>query len=135
MRSSNSVWALALVSAASLVGWAGPARGAAKIDEKLAASLGQEVVQAAHPTAQAIALLKHKEATKDARLVLSVKMKYHGKVTSAKYTADVTIILDPSKEPPRVVDVHYKDDNKIPASKKGLKDVGGRLAKRLPKKL
>jgi hypothetical protein len=106
MRSSSGVWALTLLGAASLVCWAGPT-GAKKVDEKLAETLGREVVQAAHPTAQNIALLDHKEATKDGRLVLSLKMKYYGKVTSAKYTANVTVILDPSKEPPRVVDVNY----------------------------
>jgi len=133
MRSSSSVWAVALVSAASLTCWAGPPR-ATKIDEKLADKLGREVVQAAHPTAKDVALLDHKEATKDGRQVLSIKMKYYGKVTSAKYTANVTIILDPTREPPRVVDVDYKDDNQIPASKKRLKDVSGRLEKLLPKK-
>jgi len=133
MRSSSGVWALALLGAGSLVCWAGPT-GAKKVDAKLAETLGREVVQAAHPTAQNVALLDHKEATKDGRLVLSTKMKYYGKVTSAKYTANVTIILDPTREPPRVVDVDYKDDNQIPASKKRLKDVSGRLEKLLPKK-
>ena len=52
----------------------------------------------------------------DGRLVLSIRMKYYGKVTSAKYTSDVTITIDPTKEPPRVVDVAYKDDNTVPAS-------------------
>ena len=134
MRGSNGVWAVALVSAVSLACWASPAR-AAKIDEKLATSLGQEVVQAAHPSAKDVSLLDYKEATKDGRLVLSIKMKYYGKVTSAKYTANVTITVDPGKEPPKVVDVDYKDDNRVPASKKGLKEVNDRLQKHLPKKL
>src|SRR3954463_12644748 len=104
MRRSNGVWALALCSATVLACWtAGLAQGANKIDEKLAESLGREVVAAAHPSAQNISLLDYKETTNDGRLLLSVRMKYYGKVTSAKYTSEVTIALDPSKEPPRVV--------------------------------
>jgi hypothetical protein len=135
MRRSNGVWALALFGAAILACRAAPAHGANKIDEKLAASLGKDVVEAAHPTAKDISLLEYKESTKDDRLVLSIKMKYHGKVTKAKYTSNVTITLDLSKDPPKVVDVVYKDDNKVPASKKRLKAVGDQLAKRLLKKI
>jgi hypothetical protein len=135
MRSSNGVRALALFSAAALVCWATPARGDAKVDKKLATELGREVLQSAHPMAKDISLLEHKEATKDGHLVLSIKMRYFGKVTSAKYTADVTITLDPGKEPPKVLNVDYKDDNRIPASKAGLKDVREKVAKLLPKKL
>src|SRR5437763_15974283 len=98
MRSSRGLWGLALVSAAALACWASPAR-AAKVDEKLATALGREVVQAAHPTAKDVSLLDYKESMKDGRLVLSIKMKYFGKVTSAKYTANVTITVDPGKEP------------------------------------
>jgi hypothetical protein len=126
---------LAVFSAALLACWAAPARGANKIDEKLAASLGKEVVEAAHPTAQDISLLGYKETSKDGLLVLAIRMKYYGKVTSDKYTSNISILIDPSKTPPRVVDVDYKDDNKVPASKRRLKDVGDKLAKRLPKKL
>jgi len=132
MRRSKGVCSLALLLAC----WtAGPARGANKIDEKLAAELGKEVVAAAHPSARDISLLDYKESMQGGRLVLSIRMKYYGKVTSAKYAADVTITVDPSKEPPRVVDVAYKDDNNVPASKKNLKGVGDKIAGRLPKKL
>jgi len=137
MRRSKGGSALALLfGAALLTCWAPvPALGANKIDEKLAETLGREVVAAAHPSARNISLLDYKESSRDGRLVLSIRMKYYGKVTSAKYTSDVTITVDPGKEPPRVVDVAYKDDNNVPASKKNLKNVGDRIAGRLPKKL
>ena len=136
MRRSKGGWALTLFSAALLACWTTvPARGANKIDEKLATSLGRDVVAAAHPSARGISLLDYKESTRDGRLVLSIRMKYYGKVTSAKYTSDVTITVDPRREPPRVVDVDYKDDNKVPANKKNLKEVGDKLASQLPKKL
>ena len=134
MRRGRGAWAVALAGAAALACWAAPAR-AAKVDDKLATELGQEVVQAAHPTAKDISLLEHKETATDGRLVLHIRMKYYGKVTSEKYTADVTITVDPSKEPPRVVDVAYKDDNRVPASRRGLKEVNDKVERRLPKKL
>ena len=43
--------------------------------------------------------------------------------------------IDTTKEPPRVLDLDYKDDNKIPSSKKKLKDVEKSLEKKLPTKL
>jgi len=135
MRRGEGVWVLALVSAAFLACWAAtPALGANKIDKELAGKLGRDVVAAAHPSAKDISLLDYQESTKDGRLVLHVKMKYYGKLTTAKYTADVTITIDPTASPPRVVDVAYKDDNKIPANTKNLKNVGDEIAKRLPKK-
>ncbi len=116
--------------------WTTSGRAAGKVDEKLAAVLGKEVELAAHPTAKDPALLDYKESTpKDGRLQLTVKMKYFGKITSAKYTATVTITVDTTKEPPRVIDIDYKDDNKIPASGKKLKALENTLGKKLPNKL
>jgi hypothetical protein len=137
MRRTKGVWlaAVVLCAAAVLAGWPAPAR-AGKIDEKLAATLGKDVVLAAHPTAQDPALLDYRETTpKEGRLELNLKMKYFGKATSAKYTATIKITIDTTKEPPRVLDLDYKDDNKIPSSKKKLKDVEKSLEKKLPTKL
>jgi len=125
-----------LCGCAFLVGGAAQARAANKIDEKRAAILGKEVVLAAHPTAQKVGLLEYKEtAPKAGRLVLRLKMRYFGKATDAKYLATVTITIDTTKEPPTVLDLDYKDDNKVPASKKKLKAVEDTLTKKLPKKL
>jgi hypothetical protein len=128
--------AMALCGCAFLMDGATAARAENKIDEKLAGILGKNVVLAAHPSAQDPALLEYKEsANKDGRMVLRLKMKYFGKATSAKYLATITITIDTSKETPRVLDLDYKDDNKIPTSKKKLKAVEDDLTKKLPKKL
>jgi hypothetical protein len=111
------------------------ARAENKIDEKLATILGKDVVFAAHPSAKDPALLEYKETSpKDGRLMLRIKMKYFGKATSTKYLADITITIDTSKDTLRVLDLDYKDDNKIPSSKKKLKAVENDLTKKLPKK-
>jgi hypothetical protein len=137
MRSNNKIGlVVVLCGCAFLVLGTKPARAANKIDDKLAAILGKDVVLAAHPTAQDPALLEYKETTpKDGRRVLHLKMKYFGKATSAKYLATITITIDTTKQPPRVLDLNYKDDNKIPSSKKKLKAVEDALTKKLPKKL
>jgi hypothetical protein len=125
-----------LCGCAFLLTGATSARAENKIDKKLAAILGKDVVLAAHPTAKDPALLEYKEtAPKDGRLVLALKMRYFGKLTSVKYLATVTITIDTSKKPARVQDLDYKDDNKIPSSKKKLKAVEAELTKKLPKKL
>src|SRR5262249_33508911 len=105
-------------------------RAAPQLEEGLAASLGKDVVEAAHHTAQKISILEHKESDSNGHLVASLKMIYHGRFTEAKYTASISITIDPAK-PPRVVDVAYKDDNKIPANKKRLEAVRRDLEKRL----
>jgi hypothetical protein len=137
MRSTRGVWftLVAVAAVVALLGGTGPAQ-AAKVDEQLAKTLGRTVVVAAHPTAQKVEMTDYKVSTpKDGRLVLDIRMKYFGKVTSAKYLASVRITLDTTKEPPKVVDINYKDDNKIPASKKGLKNAEDLVARKLPKKL
>jgi len=48
--------------------------------------------------------------------------------------ADITITIDTTKEPATVLDLDYKDDNKIPSSKKKLKAVSNDLAKKLRRK-
>ena len=66
--------------------------------------------------------VEYKEDSSDKkRLVMNIKMYYHGKATDKKYNANVKLTLDTSSSPPRVLDIDYKDDNKIPASK--LRDV------------
>jgi hypothetical protein len=137
MRSSKGKGlVVVLCGCAFLVAGATQARAADKIDEKLAASLGKDVVLAAHPTAKDPALLEYKETTpKAGRRVLQIKMRYFGKTTNAKYLATITITIDTTKEPPKVLDLNYKDDNKIPSSKKKLKAVEDALTKKLPKKL
>jgi hypothetical protein len=131
---SKRVAALALCAVGLLAGQTA-ARAATIFDEKQATALGQAVVAAAHPTAKGIAYLEHKESVpKPGRVVLDVRMKYFGKVTSAKYTANVRITIDTSKDTLRVLDVEYKDDNKIPASKKNLRSVETKLTNMLPKK-
>jgi hypothetical protein len=137
MRSGNRLGLVVVwCGCAFLTYGATSAQAANKIDETLATILGKNVVLAAHPTAKDPALLEYKETTpKDGRMVLRLKMKYFGKATSAKYLADITITIDTTKEPPRVLDLDYKDDNKIPTSKKKLKEVEDYLTKKLPKKL
>ena len=87
-------------------------------------------MEAAHPTAQKISILEYKESDSKGQLLCSLKMTYHGTLTNAKYTANISITIDPAK-PPRVVDVVYKDDNRIPANKKRLEGVRRDLEKRL----
>ena len=49
---------------------------------------------------------------------MNIKMYYMGKVTKRKYSATIKLTLDTSSNPPKVLDIDYKDDNKLPASKK-----------------
>jgi hypothetical protein len=137
MRSGRRMGLVFVVcGCAFLANGATSARAADKIDEKLAAILGKDVVLAAHPSAQDPALLEYKEtAGKEGRLTLRLKMKYFGKVTSAKYEADITITIDTTKEAFKVLDLDYKDDNKVPSSKTKLKAVEDELTKKLPKKI
>jgi len=125
-----------LCGCAFLANGATSARAGDKIDEKLAAILGKDVVLAAHPSAQDPAMLEYKETAgkEEGRLTLRIKMKYFGKVTSAKYVADITITIDTTKDPAKVLDLDYKDDNKVPSSSKKLKAVADDLTKKLPKK-
>jgi len=73
-----------LCGCAFLASGATAARAGDKIDEKLAAILGKDVVLAAHPSAQDPALQYKETPAKDGRVTLRIKMKYFGKVTSAK---------------------------------------------------
>ncbi len=132
MRCNKCVRTSALVSVLLFACWPASAFEADKIPERLAASLGKDVVEAAHPTAKNISLREHKETTKDGLLVLSITMGYEGKVTSRKYTAEITITIDTRKAPPRVMDVVYKDNNKLWAGKYRLATVDASLEKRLP---
>jgi hypothetical protein len=126
---------MGLCSAVLLASWA-TAVQAAKIDEKLAAILGKDIINAAHPTAKNPKLVKwSSKKDKNGRVILTLKMKYGGAVTKTVYDADITVTIDATKEPPTVLDLNYKDDNRIPASKKKLKAVQSTIAKKLPKKL
>ncbi len=134
MRNSKVLW-LAAVST-FVLGGAILAAAPNKIDDKLAEVLGKDVVGAAHPTAKNAALIEYKESSpKAGRLTMNIKMKYFGKVTKKEYKADVTLTLDTSDSPPKVLDLEYKDDNKVPASKAKLKLMPDALSKKLPKKL
>jgi hypothetical protein len=137
MRSGKRLGLVVTLCGCALLTYgAASARAENKIDEKLAAILGKDVVLAAHPSAQDPALLEYKQTTpKDGRMVLRIKMKYFGKATSTKYVADITITIDTSKDTLRVLDLDYKDDNKVPSSKKKLKAVENDLTKKLPKKI
>jgi len=133
---SKLVTVLVVGTAVVLTGWGNSAQAANKIDKKLASILGKNVVEAAHPTAKDISMIDYKEAIpKEGRLVLNIKMKYYGKVSDTKYLADVKITIDNSSQPPKVLDVSYSDDNKIPASKSKLKNVESELTRKLPKTL
>jgi TPR repeat protein len=105
-------------------------KAAPPVGDSLAADLGKDVVEAAHPSAKKVSLLEHKESSSNGRLVTSLKVTYHGKFTGVAYTANIRITIDPGK-PPRVVDLVYKDDNKITANKKRLEGVRPDLEKRL----
>ncbi|HEV3258689.1 MAG TPA: hypothetical protein VG013_17570 [Gemmataceae bacterium] len=138
MRSGKRLGLVVVVCGCALLTCgAASARAENKIDEKLATILGKDVVLAAHPSAQDPALLEYreKETPKDGRLMLHIKMKYFGKATSTKYLANITITIDTSKDTLRVLDLDYKDDNKIPSSKKKLKAVENELTKKLPKQI
>jgi hypothetical protein len=125
---------VALCGIALVLGGPAVARAANQFDERQTTNLGRTVVTAAHPRAKEITYLDHKESTpKQGRFVLEVRMKYYGKVTSNKYTATIRITIDSGKNPQRVIDVDYKDDNKMPSNKKKLKAVEAKLTDMLPK--
>jgi hypothetical protein len=126
---------LALGAAVLLAAWATPVQ-AAKIDNKLAAILGKDIINAAHPTAKNPKLVKWNTKKDDNnRLMLNLEMTYDGAISKTTYKAKITVTIDATKEPPTVLDLKYTDDNRIPASKKKLKAVQTEVAKKLPKKL
>jgi hypothetical protein len=60
------------------------------------------------------------------RLVIELKMTWHGAVTRSKFTSDVKLTLDTAeKDAWEVLDVEYKDDNVMPKLKldKHLKEL------------
>ena len=136
MRNSKVWWLAAAVCVFGLGGVV-LAQAKNKIDDKTAFLLGKDVVKNARPTGQKITFVEYKEdSSEKKRLVMNIKMSYLGKATKKKYNANIKLTLDTSSNPPKAVDVEYKDDNKVPVVKKvKAKARLDALSKKLPKEL
>jgi hypothetical protein len=83
-------------------------------EKKFMVSLAKAVIKAAHATAKDAALEKYeiKKGKEANRSNIEMTIIYYGFATSNKYTANVDIKLDTSKEGEwKVLEIGYKDDN------------------------
>jgi hypothetical protein len=98
-------------------------------EKKFAAELGKAIVKAAHGTSKDQTLVKHETVKpKEGRTDLKVTMEYagalSGAVSSKKYTAHIDVKIDSSnKDNWEVLNIDYKDDNKVPYSAKKVQEL------------
>jgi len=98
-------------------------------EKKFAAALGKEILKAAHTTAKDPTLVKYETVKpKGGRTDLKITMEYagalSGAVTSKKYTAHIDVKIDSAnKDAWEVLNIDYKDDNKVPFSAKKVQEL------------
>ena len=123
---SRALAGLALLLAASVAARAADEgvsfKKVGKVDEAFARKVGTAVIKAAHGTAKKIGMVEHKTTTKGDQTTLNIQMEYYGALRKkTRYVANIVVKIDSSdKDAWRVLNIEYKDDNKIPYSKKKL---------------
>jgi hypothetical protein len=104
-----------------------------KVDEAFAKKVGTAVIKAAHGTGKKIGLVEYKATNpKPDRTNLNIKMEYYGAIRKGtRYVANIVVQCDTSdKDSWRVLNIEYKDNNKIPYSKKKLQALINNYNKR-----
>jgi hypothetical protein len=100
--------------------------------------VGTAIVKAAHPTAKTIEVDKDKKyeitEPKKGRKELRIRMTYQGAVSKlvkkTPYVADIVVLVDSTdKEKWEVLNIKYKDDNKVPHSEKKVQALISRFNK------
>jgi len=94
-------------------------------ERRFVAAVGTAIVKAAHKTAKKIELAKHEYSKPKAnRTELTIKMEYHGAVSSKRYVADIVVKIDSSNKAAwEVLNVDYADNNTVPYNGKKIQEL------------
>ena len=102
-------------------------------EKKFVGDIGKAVIKAAHGTAKDPAMVKYEMKTpKEGRTEINITMEYAGALSGAvskkKYTATIDVKVDSAnKDAWEVLNIEYKDDNKVPFSAKKVQDLVKKL--------
>jgi len=107
--------------------------GTKRESKEFVGKVGSAVVKAARSNPKNLEVEKYDYTNpKPGRTELQIKMKWQGAVTKQKFTSDITLIIDSTnKENWEVVNIEYKDSNKLPrpGSDKRIQDLRKKLNK------
>jgi hypothetical protein len=102
-------------------------------EKKFVTEMGKAIVKAAHGTAKEPTLVKYEKKTpKEGRTEIHITMEYAGALTGAvskkKYTSTIDVKVDSAnKDAWEVLNIDYKDDNKVPFSAKKVQELVKKL--------
>jgi len=98
--------------------------------EKLAAAVGEMIVNAAHPTGRKVAFVRHElkdDPKKEGRKLLLIKMEYFGAITGKRYVSDIELKIEATRSGWEVLDIDYSDNNNIKANLENISQLKKKL--------